>query len=212
LTDSPTAAGQAVSEPNADYDASGPAPDKIDAINRLFAELELAYHNQYHKAYASDESAQLAKQLWFDALRGFSPEVILKACRSAIAASEYLPSLHSLHRYCTEQLSSYGLPDALSAYREACNAQSPKANFDWSHLAIYYAGLASDWFLLASETQNRMLPVFEKHYNDLCERVLNGEVLLSPKQPQLSQGIVDKALSREENLERLRILRDAENL
>ncbi len=211
----PTEAGRAVSEPSADYANSRDeqaAPDKIDAINRVFAELELAYHNQYHKAYPSDDSLQLAKQLWFDALRGFSAEVILKSCRAAIAASEYLPSLHSLHKHCTEQFSSYGLPDALSAYREACNANSPKCNANWTHNAVYYAGLACDWFLLASEPQTRMLPVFERHYSDLCERVLNGEQLPSPAQTLLTDGVNSKPLSREDNLERLRQLRNAENL
>lgn len=178
----------------------------------MFAELELAYHNQYHKAYSSDESLQLAKQLWFDALRGFSAEVILRSCRAAIAASEYLPSLHSLHKHCTEQFSSYGLPDALSAYREACNADSPKSNFNWSHYAVYYAGLACDWFLLASEPQSRMLPVFERHYSDLCERVLNGEQLISPAQELLKEGIEGEPLTREDNLERLRMLRETTNL
>lgn len=149
----------------------------------------------------------MAKQLWFDALRSFSPAVILKACRSAIAHSEYLPSLHTLNKECTAQLSSYGLPDALTAYREACNAPSPKRNAIWSHLAVYYAGKDCGWFQLASETEDRMLPNFERHYEKLCERVLAGERLESPEQARLESETHSNPLSADEKHQRMAQLR-----
>lgn len=214
-SDSLIAAGQAVSEPGPDTEYAQQAPpelDKVDAINRLFAELELAYHNQYHKAYGRDENLQMAKQLWFDALRSYSSEIILKACRSAIAESEYLPSLHMMHRHCRNQLSSFGLSDPLSAYREACNASSPKCNYDWSHPAVYYAGQACEWRLLASETESQMLPVFERHYQTLCEQVLSGEKLQSPAQEALPSAASGKRLSQDENRQRLKALRDQASL
>ena len=147
-----------------------------------------------------------------DALRSFSSEIILKACRSAIAESEYLPSLHVMHRHCRNQLASFGLTDALSAYREACNASSPKCNYDWSHPAVYYAGQACEWRLLASETESQMLPIFERHYQSLCEEVLSGKTLESPAQLALPNTASGKSLSQEENRRRLKALRDQARL
>ncbi len=207
----PTAAGPAVSEPESGYGSheqgTANTVDQIDAINRVFAELELAYHNQFHKAFASEQNEQMAKQLWFDTLRGFSAAVILDACRAAIAESEYLPSLHKLHFHCTRQMARFGLPDTLSAYQEACNAPSPKANFAWSHPAVYYAGVASGWQMLSGEPQARMLPLFEQHYQRLCERVMQGETLPNPEQVRLPRQSDRPPLSGEQNQRRLAELR-----
>lgn len=201
---SPTAAGPAASD-QAQRQAT--SADQIDAINRIFAELELAYHNQYHKAFAHEDSVTLAKQLWLDTLRVYAPEVMLKACRAAIAASEYLPSLHSIQRHCLEQLQVLGIPDAYSAFREACNAPSPKRNFAWSHPLVYFAGLASDWFFLANNPESKTLPVFETHYRLLCQRALNGERFEVPAQPALPDEVQGPELSKEQRMEKLRQLR-----
>ena len=181
--------------------------DKIDAINRIFVELELAYHNQYHKAFPNEQSVSMAKQLWHDALRAYSPEVTLKACRNAIADSEYLPSLHKLNKHCQQQFSAFGLPDALDAYREACNAPSPKNIYAWSHPAVYFAGKASDWFLMSSEPEGRMLPRFETHYQKLCERVLNGEQLLVPAPKLIPDSVPSKVLAADEQHEKMEAMR-----
>ena len=201
---SPTAAGPAAAERTEPFGASA---DQIDAINRIFAELELAYHNQYHKAFAHEDSVTLAKQLWLDALRGYSPEVMLKACRAAIGASEYLPSLHSIQKHCLAQLQVLGIPDAYSAFREACIAPSPKRNFGWSHPLVYHAGVASEWFFLANNAENKTLPVFEHHYQRLCQRALNGEEFSVVAQPMLADEVQGPELSKAERLEKLRDLR-----
>jgi hypothetical protein len=181
--------------------------DQVDAINRIFAELELAYHNQYHKAFSHEDSVTLAKQLWLDTLRAYSPEVMLKACRAAIAASEYLPSLHSIQKHCLEQLQVFGIPDAYSAFREACNAPSPKRNFAWSHPLVYHTGVASDWFFLANNPESKTLPVFEHHYQLLCQRALNGEEFTVEAQPALADEVQGPVLSKEERLQKLHALR-----
>lgn len=201
---SPTAAGPAESSRTA---AESITDDQIDAINRVFAELELAYHNQYHKAFAHEDSVTLAKQLWLDTLRAYTPEVLVRACRAAIAASEYLPSLHSIQKHCLEQLQVLGIPDAYSAFREACNASSPKRNFAWSHPLVYHAGVASDWFFLANNPESKTLPVFEHRYQLLCQRALNGEQFRVEAQAALPDEVQGPSLSKEERVEKLRELR-----
>ena len=65
----------------------------IDAINQVFALLELNYHNQFFKAYQSEKNLITIKRLWLDTLQRFSPEVILRGIRAVMESSEYLPTL-----------------------------------------------------------------------------------------------------------------------
>src|SRR5690554_1106656 len=65
----------------------------VDVINRLFAEFELAYHNQYHKAYRDEGSVALAKKYWLGKLSRFSVPVIQQALQQVVSTQEYLPSL-----------------------------------------------------------------------------------------------------------------------
>jgi hypothetical protein len=159
----------------------------INAVNQMFAEFSLVYHNQYQKAFPDKEKLMLAKRLWMQHLAHYKPEQILAAVRRVTQESEYLPTVHGVLKYLGAN--ALGLPDARDAYREACLAPSPKVEQHWSHPAVYLAGAASDWFFLASQTEKTAFPVFEKHYRDLCERVAQGEVLQMPAVAALPEDI-----------------------
>ena len=176
--------------------------DHIDAINQVFAELELAYHNQYHKAYAQEGSIGLAKKYWLECLSHFSPEIILQATRDVVTSQEYLPSIASIVHACEEAMSGFGLPAAHDAYNEACCAAHPKIEQQWSHPAVYLAGKDTGWFDLANKTENQIFPLFEKHYRALCQRVLHGEEFVIEKQEALPEQI-SHSLSPEENKARI---------
>jgi len=109
-------------------------------------------------------------------------------------------------RACQGDPASFGLPDAHSAYVEACCAASPKAAQAWSHPAVYHAGQASDWFFLASSPEPVTFPVFERHYRRLCEEVMNGTQLKAPRTPALPET-TETPLSAEENHKRMDALR-----
>ncbi|WP_339669257.1 replication protein P [Dasania marina] len=177
-----------------------------NAINQLFAELELTYHNQYLKAFSSADKLGYAKKLWFDYLKGFAPDRILLACRKATRESEYLPTIHTLIKYCEVSTGELGLPDTYQAYIEACQAPSPKTEYSWSHPAVYWAGKASDWFFLSSNIEAKTLPVFKRHYEALCERIKKGETLAPPEHLALPNDKA-KPLSSEQKRERLAQLR-----
>ena len=181
-------------------------PDHIDAINQMFTEFELAYHNQYHKAFPSIESLHLAKQLWLKNLASFTPKRIVQAARKVITESEYLPTLHSILKYCEPKLADYGLPDARHAYYEACRATSPKTEYKWSHPAVYFAGKETDWFFIASSPEVKAFPVFQRNYAIICERVMNGEELFIEIPKALPEEI-SHPLSSAENKQRLKKLR-----
>jgi Replication protein P len=149
----------------------------------------------------------MAKQLWFNSLCDLTPERIREGTRRAIKDSEYLPSIHALRNYCTPRPEELGLPDAHRAYLEACRAPSPKAQHAWSHCAVYLAGKATDWFFLASNSENKAFPVFKQNYEILCERVMNGEQLDMPIVKMIPET-VNTPLTNSERKQRMQALRE----
>ena len=180
--------------------------DHVDAINRVFAEFELAYHNQFHKAYAQADSLKLAKKYWLNCLQDFTPEVIVRAARQLVLAQEYLPTVAALCTACENVYPLFGLPPVQAAYVEAACAPEPKAQQRWSHPAVYLAGRQTSWFALATEPQSVVFPLFEYNYLQLCRRVLHGESLHIDIVPALSASI-PQPLSPEENRARMQALK-----
>jgi hypothetical protein len=177
----PVTAGRAVREREKGYDGhsseQGPALDHVDAINQVFAEFEFAYHNQFHKAFQSRESLVIAKKYWLSSLESYSPRQIVLAGKRVISSQDYLPSIAAFIRACEQGQDLFGLPSTHEAYVEACSATSPKIDFPWSHEAVYLAGKAAGWFVLANESEAAALPLFRYHYEILCRRVVTGETL-----------------------------------
>jgi hypothetical protein len=179
---------------------------QIDTVNEVFTLFRINYHNQYYKAYSDTQVLNQIKRLWMESLRPFSAEAILQGARKVIEQSEYLPTLHRMIRACQGDPDKYGLVDAHTAYVEACRASSPKANYAWSHAAVYHAGCASDWFFLANNAEKNAFPIFERHYLKLCERVMSGEKLPAPNTLALPETI-ETPLSKAENQRRMEALR-----
>lgn len=200
---SPTAAGPA--EPAPESQAARDA--RIDAINQVFELFRLNYHNQYFAAFADVESLNLAKRLWFESLARFRPDTILRGARKVIEQSDFLPTVHKMISACEGDNAAHGLPDVHAAYVEACNAPSPKAAQVWSHPAVYLAGKAADWFLLASQPEKVAFPVFAQHYKALCEQVRTGRSLALPDRPALPETL-ERPLSAAQNREKLAQLKD----
>jgi hypothetical protein len=199
---SQTAAGQSSKH----RDAEPGAPDLIDAINQIFAEFELAYHNQYYKAYGDSDRLILAKKYWLECLAGFQPHQLVAAARRLVRTQEFLPTISAMIKTCEQGIDLFGLPSPRDAYIEACRASAPKAEFHWSHPAVYHAGRAADWFVLASEPEERAFPLFAHYYGQLCERVMRGTNLELPVVPALP-ATLSRHLSFEERAQQLQRLR-----
>ncbi len=180
--------------------------DHVDAINQVFAELALAYHNQFHKAFAADGALVLAKKYWLGVLGEYSPDVILRAVRHVVRNSEYLPTLAAIVQACENAHDLFGLPTAQAAYVEACCAPEPKSLYQWSHPAVFLAAEHTGWHALASETQAQVFPLFDYNYSQLCHRVMTGEQLQLPVRRALPDNL-PAPLSPEENLRRMAALR-----
>lgn len=180
--------------------------EHIDAINQVFALFRVNYHNQYYSAFQDVELLNHAKRLWLETLQRFSSNDILRGAKKAIEQSEYLPTLHKMIQFCQGDLGAHGLPDAHSAYIEACHAPSPKTSHHWSHAAVYHAGKQSDWFFITSSPENVAFPIFKQHYLTLCQQVISGITLPEP-QPLALPEETRTPLSKKENAKRLDKLR-----
>ncbi|MFT6221212.1 MAG: hypothetical protein ACJAYG_002423 [Oceanicoccus sp.] len=178
----------------------------IDSINQSFELLRLNYHHLYFSAYKELEELNFAKRLWMESLSLFNPDIILSAVHSVIKTSDYLPTISQIIRACTELSTDMSLPNVHEAYRQACNAPSPKTNAAWSHPAVYYAGKQSDWYFLANNTERVAFPVFKAHYEKLCQQVIDG-VALSDIMPLALPNKEADPLSKEENIQRMEKLR-----
>lgn len=203
----PTAAGQRGSRTPSSQKGAVDKDSVINAINQMFAEFELVYHNQFQKAFPTAEKLTYGKKLWFTNLNDFSAEQILRAARRAIKESEFLPTVRGILKFIETEYEALGLPDARSAYMEACRAPSPKSDFAWSHPAVYYAGRESDWFFLANSVERQAFPVFERNYRIICERLLRGEHVDMPIAKALPAE-VHQPLSKEQQLDHLKKLRE----
>tara|TARA_B100000767_G_C19750257_1_gene530471 strand:- start:680 stop:1345 length:666 start_codon:yes stop_codon:yes gene_type:complete len=162
-----------------DNHALKPTQHHIDAVSHLFTELELAYHNQFHKAFPDNKSLTMAKQLWLRLLIDQSPEHIAKAGRQAICDNTFLPTPHNIREYC-ESLVMHGIPDVKRAFIEACMSREPRQRFAWTHPIVYHAGTSTGWFFLSGQPETITFPVFERNYLLLLERLKQGEDITLP--------------------------------
>ena len=181
--------------------------EHIDAINQVFSLFRINFGNLYYASFKNQELEKQAKRLWLESLHHLPAHTILLAAKSVIAECEYLPTLKVMLDHC-HKAQGQALPDAHSAYVEACQAPSPKAGARWSHPAVYHAGKASDWYFLATNTEATALPVFRRHYQEFCEQVRRGVDLATPELEALPEP-QSQSLSKEENKARLQALRDS---
>ncbi len=179
----------------------------VDALNQVFTLFRLNFHNQYYSAWGDAAQLSQIKRLWLESLAHFGAETILLGTRRCLETSQYLPTLARMRECCEQvRMQARGLPDAHSAYREACLAAEPRHAQRWSHPAVYHAGRETGWFLLASTPEARAFPLFERHYRELCERLTRGEVLELPA-PASAEQHAPIPLSPEEQREQLARLR-----
>lgn len=177
-----------------------------EAINQIFALFRFNYHNQFLKAFPDLETVKLAKQTWSRLLVDFDANTMLKAAELVVKQQKFLPNVHDVLEACEQaQHIVLGVPDPHAAYVEACRAPSPKAEYNWTHPSVYYAGRASGWFMLANEPEQIAYPVFERNYALLLDRIRNGEEL-NIELPKAIPEKIERPLERKEQAQNLRDL------
>ena len=107
--------------------------NKVELINLIFAELEITFHNQFHKAFPDEETLSLAKQLWLAKLEKFENELIFEAIDKIIETAKYLPSLSAVLNLIKElKFKKFKVPSPNKAYIEA----SSLGAVSYTHLTL----------------------------------------------------------------------------
>ena len=177
---------------------------QVELINLIFAELEITFHNQFHKAFSDEESLTLAKQLWLAKLEKYQNEIVFRAIDKIIETSKYLPSLSAVLNQIKElKLLEQKIPSPNAAYIEASSlGETNPLDFNWSHPFIYYAGAKVGWYRLKTESEFDIKKEFIDAYDEILEESEFKESL--HLLPEIKEEITkEKPLSSDLQKERL---------
>ena len=178
--------------------------NQVELINLIFAELEITFHNQFHKAFPDEETLSLAKQLWLAKLEKYQNEIVFRAIDKIIETSKYLPSLSAVLNQIKElKLLEQNIPSSNSAYIEASSlGETSPLDFNWSHPFVYHAGAKVGWYRLKTESEFDIKKVFLEVYEEVLEESEFKESLLLL--PENKEEITkEKPLSSDLQKERL---------
>ncbi len=177
---------------------------QVELINLIFAELEITFHNQFHKAFPDEETLTLAKQLWLAKLEKYQNEIVFRAIDKIIETSKYLPSLSAVLNQIKElKFLEKNIPSSNAAYIEASSlGETSPLDFNWSHPFIYHAGAKVGWYRLKTESEFDIKKEFLSVYEEILEESEFKESLLFL--PANKEEITDdKPLSSEKQKARL---------
>ena len=139
----------------------------IELVNLIFAQLEITYHNQFHKAFKDEISLNLAKQLWLKKLEIFSLDLIFEAIDELTSKSKYLPSLsQTLEEIKSHHLKKEGIQSIEAAFAEACLGSDEPENFKWSHPLIYETAKNFGWADLRRSEEREGFEKFQSLMSD----------------------------------------------
>ena len=157
---------------------------QVELINLIFAELEITFHNQFHKAFPDEETLTLAKQLWLAKLEKYQNEIVFRAIDKIIETSKYLPSLSAVLNQIKElKLLEQNIPSSNAAYIEASSlGETNPLDFNWCHPFVYEAGAKVVWYRLKTECEFGIKKEFLETYEEVLEESeFKESLLLLPK-------------------------------
>ena len=170
--------------------------NRIELVNLIFTQLEVTYHNQFHKAYPDKNSLNLAKQLWLTQLQRFDEKIVFESVGKLMTTSDFLPTLSKVINSCIEsKLKSNGIPNVNYAYKEACHSRNNFEKFTWSHPIIFYIGSKTGWDYLWTQAEKETFKEFKLNYDILVNEYLEGKEFSEPNFPKLPNTLevkVDK--------------------
>ena len=177
---------------------------QVELINLIFAELEITFHNQFHKAFPDEETLTLAKQLWLAKLEKYQNEIVFRSIDKIIETSKYLPSLSAvLDQIKKLKLLEQNIPSSGVAYIEASSlGEISPLDFEWSHPFVYHAGVKIGWYRLKTESEFNIKKEFFDAYEEILEESEFKEslLLLPENKEEISK---DKPLSSKKQKARL---------
>ena len=153
---------------------------QVELVNLIFAELEITFHNQFHKAFPDEETLTLAKQLWLAKLEKYQNDIVFRAIDKIIETSKYLPSLSAVLNQIKElKLLEQNIPSSNTAYIEASSlGETNPLDFNWSHPFVFHAGAKVGWYRLKTEPEFDVKKEFIGAYEEILEESEFKESLL----------------------------------
>ncbi len=182
--------------------------NKVELINLIFAELEITFHNQFHKAFPDEETLSLAKQLWLAKLEKFENELIFEAIDKIIETAKYLPSLSAVLNLIKElKFKKFKVPSPNKAYIEASSlGEINPLDFSWSHPYVYHAGAKIGWYRLKTDSEFEIKKEFLEVYEEILEESeLNESFALLPEKKD--NLVSEKPLDKKNQIERLEAIK-----
>ena len=182
--------------------------NKVELINLIFAELEITFHNQFHKAFPDEETLSLAKQLWLAKLEKFENELIFEAIDKIIETAKYLPSLSAVLNLIKElKFKKFKVPSPNKAYIEASSlGEINPLDFSWSHPYVYHAGAKIGWYRLKTDSEFEIKKEFLEVYGEILEESeLNENFALLPEKKD--NLVPEKPLDKKNQIERLEAIK-----
>ena len=182
--------------------------NRIELVNLIFTQLEVTYHNQFHKAYPDKNSLNLAKQLWLTQLQRFDEKIVFESVGKLMTTSDFLPTLSKVINYCIEsKLKSNGIPNVNYAYKEACHSRNNFEKFTWSHPIIFYIGSKTGWDYLWTQAEKETFREFKFNYDILVSEYLEGKEFSKPNFPELPKTLRVK-VNKESQLKKIQDLKN----
>ena len=182
--------------------------NKVELINLIFAELEITFHNQFHKAFPDEETLSLAKQLWLAKLEKFENELIFEAIDKIIETSKYLPSLSAVLNLIKElKYKKFKVPSPNEAYLEASSlGEINPLDFSWSHPYVFHAGAKIGWYRLKTDSEFEIKKEFLEVYGEILEESeLNDSFARLPEKKD--NLVPEKPLDKKNQIERLEAIK-----
>lgn len=143
---------------------------------------------------------------WADGVQDLTERELQLGVRKARDFTGYF-TLSAFRELCRCSPADFGLPDPVTAMREACNAPFPKDRHQWSHPAVYLAACAVGWYDMQNRTERELLPLFERAYEAMVRRVMAGERLDTPV-PRAIPEKIPQYLDKSENMARCAALKE----
>lgn len=174
-----------VSDPGRQIQAVADDVQAGQMINDLIRELR-AIFPAWKQAWPTAKHQDLAKVTWTKAIieAGISDwsmiERGLRWCRSL--GTDFMPSAGKFMQHCWPGPEELGLPEAESAFWEACRYSHPAmaGKERWSHPAVYHAAIKCSRHSLLSLPADTGRLKFQKAYQEVCRDISRGVTLQDP--------------------------------
>lgn len=152
-------------------------------VNDIFRSLQAAKPG-WRASFPDEVTLRAAKQSFVKGLVEANvttmEQVAAGVRRARLEPSQFFPSVGEFVVWCKPVPADLGLPELDQAYCEACQGSHSPLSHRWSHSGVYHAGRLAGWHELRSEPERTSRPRFKRAYQQILERIQEGESFEQP--------------------------------